>query len=191
MHLALVIPLAASLGFSATEQKTAPSTPTDIVAPAVNSLPPVAVKQKSKSLKEIIDLVLETGRSRDFEMLERMGLNKNLLVKSLRYKRSVTPDGKEHTIAVVYEESEGQRKPVALIITAISAVKQDAKLVTDGLWFRATLDGALERIFRNSGAKGDVETKELPANKESRAQLKSEIDFFTKKAPLSGIELQH
>jgi len=120
-----------------------------------------------------------------------MGFGQNETpAKTLRYKRTQTPDKKQHSVAVVVKSSaEGERQPVAVIFAVIGGTKIAGKWHVDGINFLASLDGKLQKAIRNWGPEDEINSESLSTSRKIKKQFEQEKAFFLKDAPVLGLEL--
>ena len=161
--------------------------------PPSNAEKKAEAKAKTRTLKELTALVLQGGG--DFgvspETADCLGFGRvETPTKSLRYKRKVSPDNKEHSFCVVTRQSpSGKRTANALVWIVVTAEKTGDEIRVDGLNLKLSLDGKLEAACRNKGKPGDIVPEPLSTSSaEVRRLYEQERDLYFKMAPKLALE---
>lgn len=153
----------------------------------------VADKKTKRTLKEVVELAMREGKDAtlDPNLAERFGLGRLALPeKRLRFKSSICPDNREHDFRVVLRQTAvGAFEPIALHINEATAKLVDGKIYADGVVFKASLSGSLEKAFHNKGFAGQIEPQELSTkSSEIKKQFKEELDFHQRVVVQKGLE---
>lgn len=153
-------------------------------------------KPKTRTLKELTEQVLAEGRddSEDAETAKCLGFGRaETPEKLLRYKRKISPDGKEHTFAVAIKEPAGGKKvPVALIWATGTVERSGDEVRVDAITLRLSLDGKLKQACRSRGKPGEIVPEHLSTKSaEVKKQYEYEKDFHLRKAPTLGLEFSN
>ncbi|MBI4422205.1 MAG: hypothetical protein HY554_00665 [Elusimicrobia bacterium] len=151
-------------------------------------------KPKSRTVKQLVELAVERGEDADIpaDMAELLGFGAvDTATKRLRYEPDSTPDGKEHAFGVVLGKNDsGRPVPKALRISVVEGKASGDEVFMDGYMFRASLAGALEKAFHNSGKSGEVESKEVAITDPGvKARFRAEMNFHLREALRLGLEL--
>jgi hypothetical protein len=109
--------------------------------------------------------------------------------KGLYLDQNDSTDGKEHTIAIVYETVEGKPKPKEIVLGRIKFVEKDKIQEISGNRFRLSLDGAPIRGMGAEGIVGHVKQRPLsPGDSEAKKFLSDEKKFWLKQIDLAKLK---
>lgn len=151
-------------------------------ARANSEKPAAAEKKTERTLEEIVSQVLREGKDKniDADTARNLGFDDSVPIRSMRFRKEVSPDGQEHALTVVYRLSqEKTHVPVELVWRITKVVKGESGKFVSGMDFRSSLDGKLKAAVWANGKVGEVEQSVVPVGaEETQRDFKKEIEFF-------------
>jgi len=151
---------------------------------------PITTQTKTapKTLPELIELAMKEGQDSILpaNMAEKLGYaHVDTLRKRLRYRQTITPDKEEHTFSVVIEKhADGTITPIDLNLSVGKGKLVHGIIDADLMYYRASLQGTLQKAYHNKGKEGDVESTEVSIiSKKTKKQFAQELSFYLHIAP--------
>lgn len=125
----------------------------------------------------------------DAAKTKELGLgDREVPLRILRYKQSISPDKKDHSFSVLYEGRDGEFVPKVLLVAVSETTKTADQTLIDLTILRASLKGILDSAIRLTGPIKDATVSHLEVNKVTERLLKTELDFFLSVAPSMNLE---
>lgn len=148
--------------------------------------------QKPRTLAEIVDRALREGQEEYLSehTAGKLGLGETRFpLRKARYKQSVSPDRKEHTLAVLFRKADASKdEPLHLLFTVGTGKKEGDVVQIESNSFLSDLKGNLRAALHTHGPLSDVTVDAIKVDPSLRKRLRAEIDFHRRVAPSLGLK---
>ena len=151
-----------------------------------------APKKVERTWSAVVDYMMTHGAndSVDSSAARTLGYDADKVpAKCMYFDQDDSPDGKEHSIAIVYDLADGKPRPKEIVLGRIKVVEKDKVQDVVSNRLRINLNGAPIRGMGAEGIAGKVKHRPLTADApETKKFLADETSFWLKQVDLSKLK---
>ena len=146
---------------------------------------PLAAAEKSRTLEELVQTVLEKGETTkvDAQTARMLGLGQEAVpAKAMWYEAAATSDGRDHVFNVIMRQEESDTANEIVWEIQRTTTSAAGKFI-NGAAFRLSLKGRLISGLKISGKIGRLTRSPLkPTSSDTKAVFQKELKFWQKES---------